>query len=106
MNDSRSPRQWLLTRNAHLAQELDERRRRALPSASMTWRELLHELVHPMRFVWSALAIVWVGLVVFRVIGSPPRPAHSEKRPSPAVLAAWIHQLKSHEAFAQIDRRP
>lgn len=106
MNDSKYPRAWLRERHAYVAAELDACRRRALPDAAMTWRGVLHELVHPNRFAWSTLAMVWIGLGVLRVFESPPHPTHAENPPPPAVLAAWIHQLKSNEAFAQLDRHP
>jgi hypothetical protein len=45
-------------------------------------------------------------LLILRLVGSPPLHSQSENPPSPAVLTAWVNQLKSRDAFAQIHRHP
>ena len=104
MNEPQSPRDWLLARNARATADLDALRRSALPHPSITWREFLGELFRPHRTAWRALALLWLTLAIVhfsRSPGAPPGPS------APAdAFAAWLHQLKSHETFAQIDHRP
>lgn len=106
MNNSRTPRSWLRERHVSEVRELDRRRQRTLSEASITWRELLHELFHPARFAWSALAVVWVVLLTLFVARVPAPISSPEDLPPSPALTAWVEQLRTYEAFAQIDRNP
>ena len=106
MNESRTPRDWLLARHAPANPGLDRIRRDALPTPSMTWRDFLRELFSPDRTAWRTLAIVWLGLIAMHfTLGRLPRPTLANP-PPPDAVAAWLAQLKSNETLAQIDRRP
>ena len=111
--DPKSPRDWLLARHAPATPRLDVLRGRALPDGGAapsprldSWRDLLRELFRPHLTAWRALALVWLGLIVFNfTFGRSPQP-ESTTPPPPEAVAAWLAQLKSNETFAQIDRHP
>lgn len=106
MNEPKSPRDWLLARQARAEPQLDALRRDALPRSSKVWRTILAELFRPHRHLWQALACLWLGMAVFHLATRTSRPAQPTEAPSAAAVAQWFAQLKTHDTFAQIDRRP
>ena len=117
MSEPRTPRDWLLAKHTRADAKLDELRRdavariaaSALPASdevSLTWREFLVELFRPNRTAWRALTAVWIALAVFQVARLAVRAPSTQPPPSAEAFTAWIGHLKSHEAFAQINRRP
>ena len=101
--DSKTPRDWLLSRHAAATPKLDALRRAARPEASITWRDFLRELFRPHRRAWQSLVAAWLLLLLFHL--AHPRPALDPNMPtpSPEAVALWLTELNSHETFAQID---
>lgn len=104
-NEPKSPRDWLLARHAPATDRLDALRGAALPESRIGWREFLREVFGPQRHVWRALAVIWVGLVVFHFATSRPPPPRLSP-PLSAAAAEWLHQLKTYDTLAQISRHP
>lgn len=117
MSDPKTPRDWLLARHASTDAQLDALRRATLAqlpavatsdatAVSLTWREALGELVRPHRVVWRALAVVWIAMALLQFTRPDSRSPAALSPPSAEAFTAWLSQLKSHETFAQMDRRP
>jgi hypothetical protein len=106
MNESKSPRDWLLARHANAERQLDVLRRAALPVMSPGWRDVLRELFRPHRRAWQALAIVWTGVLAFHFTLGRPRSSAELNPPPPAAIDAWLKQMNSYDAIAQMDHRP
>ncbi len=103
--DNKTPRDWLLARHTAATPQLDALRRAALPSPAITWRVFVRELIQPNRAAWRTLAAVWFALVVFHfTIGRAD--AGRLPDPPPAVFAAWLASLSTHELTLQTDSAP
>jgi hypothetical protein len=101
MSDPKLPRDWLLARHQSVVPQLEAIRRAALPATTTTWRGFIRELFHPHRKVWSALAIVWIALVIFHFSTAHPQPPRLANPPTSEEMATWLNQIKSNESFAQ-----
>lgn len=117
-DQKKSPRDWLLARHADTQPRLDAMRRAALRAnaamsdeftharLSLTWSGLFFELLRPNRGVWRVLAAIWLTLVLFQLTSIRPSTSSAQSEPSSKAFTAWLSQLKSHDALAQIDHRP
>lgn len=93
---NRTPRDWLLARHAAAGPMLDALRGAALPEPRLGGREFLRELFRPARPAWTALAAVWLVLLVIRVAQpAPPKGAV----PSPEFEAAWSTSIAQLDAL-------
>ena len=97
---NQSPRDWLLARHAEAEPELDALRRAALPKIRSGWRGIGRELFWRDRFVWVALAAVWVVISAVRLSQSPI------SQPPPRAVrdaGAWLSSNSQINALLELD---
>ena len=80
-------RERLLARHAHAVPALDALRRAALPEPSLSPAEFLRELVFPVRFIWSALALTWLLILGFH-LASPRSLITPQTTPGSVILCS------------------